>query len=87
MGDGTTPYVPTYTTMDGVNDLVNIASVLPAVRYGKVALAGFLARPAMVRHHLFNAFRGSSPGSQVYRDFFKKHAIDIDLAPENRTPV
>lgn len=32
----------------------------------------------MIRHHLFNVFRGNSPKSQVYRDFFKKHRIDID---------
>ena len=32
----------------------------------------------MVRHHIFNVFRGKSPRSQVYRDFFKKHGIDVD---------
>ncbi len=37
-----------------------------------------LAAPKMVKHHIFNVFRGSSPRSQVYRDFFKKHGIDLD---------
>jgi RHS repeat-associated protein len=31
-----------------------------------------------VKHHVFNKFRGSSPGSQKYRDFFEKHGIDVD---------
>lgn len=31
-----------------------------------------------VKHHLFNKFRGNSPGSQKYRDFFAKHGIDVD---------
>jgi hypothetical protein len=78
MGNGTTPFVPTYTTADGARDVLNIASFVPVVRFGRVAAAGFLARPPMVKHHIFNVFRGSSPGSQVYRDFFKKHGIDID---------
>ena len=32
----------------------------------------------IVKHHLFNVFRGNSPKSQKYRDFFKKHNIDVD---------
>lgn len=31
-----------------------------------------------VRHHIFNLFRGNSPKSQKYRDFFKKHDIHPD---------
>ena len=31
-----------------------------------------------VSHHIFNAFRGSSPGSQKYRDFFKNLKINVD---------
>jgi hypothetical protein len=37
-----------------------------------------LAQPATIKHHVFNKFRGSSPASQRYRDFFKKHGIDVD---------
>ena len=37
-----------------------------------------LAPPKTIRHHLFNKFRGSSPQSQKYRDFFKKHNISVD---------
>ena len=31
-----------------------------------------------VKHHIFNKFRGLSPRSQKYRDFFKKHGIEVD---------
>jgi hypothetical protein len=31
-----------------------------------------------VKHHIFNKFRGNSPKSQKYRDFFKKHGINVD---------
>ncbi|TVS20748.1 MAG: hypothetical protein EA424_02395 [Planctomycetaceae bacterium] len=31
-----------------------------------------------VRHHIFNKFRGNSPKSQTYRDFFRKHGIKPD---------
>ena len=27
---------------------------------------------------MFNKFRGNSPKSQKYRDFFKKHGIEVD---------
>ena len=37
-----------------------------------------LPAPDMVKHHVFNKFRGTSPASQKYRDFFKKHDISID---------
>lgn len=37
-----------------------------------------LPAPRMVRHHIFNKFRGRSPASQKYRDFFKKHGIEVD---------
>ena len=37
-----------------------------------------LPAPDTVKHHIFNVFRGSSPKSQKYRDFFKKHGIDLD---------
>lgn len=37
-----------------------------------------LSAPKTVKHHIFNVFRGSSPKSQVYRDFFKKHGIKLD---------
>jgi hypothetical protein len=37
-----------------------------------------LAQPTMVKHHVFNKFRGQSDKSQKYRDFFAKHKVDID---------
>ncbi len=37
-----------------------------------------LPAPKMVKHHIFNKFRGKSPASQKYRDFFKKHGIEVD---------
>jgi hypothetical protein len=37
-----------------------------------------LPAPKMVKHHVFNKFRGISEKSQKYRDFFQKHQIDID---------
>lgn len=37
-----------------------------------------LAPPSTIKHHIFNKFRGFSPASQKYRDFFKKHGIDVD---------
>ena len=32
----------------------------------------------MIKHHIFNKFWRKSPKSQKYRDFFKKHGIDVD---------
>jgi RHS repeat-associated protein len=57
-------------------DAMNGGSVTTSVAISAERL--LLASPKMVRHHIFNVFRGSSPKSQVYRDFFKKHGIDID---------
>lgn len=37
------------------------------------------AATATARHHIFNKFRGNSPGSQKYRDFFAKHGINVDM--------
>ena len=37
-----------------------------------------LASPKMIKHHLFNKFRGKSPASQKYRDFFEDHGISVD---------
>jgi RHS repeat-associated protein len=31
-----------------------------------------------VRHHIFNVFRGKSLKSRKYREFFKKHGIELD---------
>jgi hypothetical protein len=35
MTNNTAPYVPTYTTMDGVDDLLTLGSVLPLLRLTK----------------------------------------------------
>ncbi|MBP9752794.1 MAG: DUF2380 domain-containing protein [Proteobacteria bacterium] len=43
-----------------------------------VETRGLLQHPKMVEHHLFNKFRGQSSNSQKYRDFFKKHDINVD---------
>lgn len=43
---------------------------------GETSLA--LPSPTFIRHHIFNKFRGKSPGSQKYRDFFKRHGIKVD---------
>lgn len=43
-----------------------------------VGSQALLAAPKMVKHHIFNVFRGNSPRSQVYRNFFKKHGIELD---------
>jgi len=51
------------------------ALVEKAVTVEAVAL---LAAPTMVKHHIFNVFRGQSLKSQLYRDFFKKHGIKLD---------
>jgi RHS repeat-associated protein len=37
-----------------------------------------LKKPKTIRHHIFNKFRGKSPSSAKYRNFFKKHGIDVD---------
>jgi hypothetical protein len=36
-----------------------------------------LAKPKMIKHHVFNVFRGEKPETQKYRDFFKKHKINV----------
>lgn len=33
--------------------------------------------PKLVKHHIFPVFRGNSPKSQRYRDFFKLHNISV----------
>lgn len=39
-----------------------------------------------VKHHIFNVFRGNSPKSEIYRQFFKNHGVDVEafqvLIPE-----
>lgn len=37
-----------------------------------------LEKPVLIKHHLFNKFRGESAKSQKYRDFLKKHRINLD---------
>lgn len=37
-----------------------------------------LAPPKLIKHHIFNKFRGKSPKSQKYRDFFAEHGIPVD---------
>ena len=49
--------------------------------YGELGIAAttiFLPGPPIHKHHVFNKFRGSSPKSQKYRDFFKDHGINVD---------
>ena len=46
------------------NKLVSQPSLLPA--------------PKMVKHHIFNKFRGQSIVSEKYREFFKNHKINVD---------
>ncbi|MGL5720153.1 MAG: DUF2380 domain-containing protein, partial [Alphaproteobacteria bacterium] len=37
-----------------------------------------LPEPKFVKHHIFNKFRGTSQQSEKYRQFFKKHDIQVD---------
>lgn len=37
-----------------------------------------LPKPKTVKHHIFNKFRGQSEKSQKYREFFKKHGVEVD---------
>ncbi|HRJ90469.1 MAG TPA: RHS repeat-associated core domain-containing protein [Pyrinomonadaceae bacterium] len=37
-----------------------------------------LESPTTVKHHIFNVFRGNSPKSDFYRQFFKTHGIDVE---------
>jgi hypothetical protein len=57
---------------------------------GKIAAKSgtkLLPAPNTIKHHIFNKFRGTSLKSQKYRDFFKKHNIEVDKwtveIPEN----
>jgi hypothetical protein len=73
-GSGSTPAIsgsggiPTIPTIGGGGGAPTIRALLPP---GNVT-------PKMIKHHIFNKFRGSSPNSQVYRNFFKKHGINVD---------
>jgi RHS repeat-associated protein len=49
-----------------------------ATKWGAKGLKALPSGGKIVKHHIFNVFRGKSPKSQVYRDFFKKHGIDLD---------
>ena len=51
-------------------------AVKNAPKIEKVALS--LDRPKMIRHHLFNRFLQQTGTSQKYREFFKKHKINVD---------
>ncbi|MGH1441765.1 MAG: RHS repeat-associated core domain-containing protein [Cellvibrionaceae bacterium] len=59
---------------------VQAAVALYSIRKAALPKAGVKALPApdMVKHHIFNVFRGRSPKSQKYREFFKKHGIKLD---------
>jgi hypothetical protein len=37
-----------------------------------------LEAPKMIKHHVFNKFRGVSVQSEKYREFFKLHNIEVD---------
>lgn len=37
-----------------------------------------LPKPQMIKHHIFNKFRGESIKSAKYREFFNKHGIKVD---------
>ncbi|MCV6629883.1 MAG: TIGR02269 family lipoprotein [Flavobacteriaceae bacterium] len=54
-----------------------IAEVAVGVR-ATGALKALPSAGKTVKHHIFNVFRGNSSKSQKYRDFFKKHNIDLD---------
>jgi hypothetical protein len=56
------------------------ATLLKGFAKGSASTVGtnLLAAPKMVKHHVFNAFRGNSPKSQKYRDFFKGHNINVN---------
>jgi hypothetical protein len=54
------------------------ATVVTVNLASKPAQPELLPAPKMVKHHIFNKFRGESPASQKYRDFFTKHSIDVD---------
>ena len=51
-------------------------AVKNATKIEKVTLS--LDRPKMIRHHLFNRFWQQTGASQKYREFFKKHKINVD---------
>lgn len=57
--------------VDKLRDIRNASAAAGGIR-------GLLGQPRMVKHHIFNVFRGNSAGSAKYRDFFSKHGIDID---------
>jgi RHS repeat-associated protein len=66
-------------TLGGAKTSVSVGSAaLRGFEVTKTGIQLLLPAPKMVKHHIFNVFRGKSPGSQVYRDFFKKHGIDLD---------
>jgi RHS repeat-associated protein len=54
---------------------------IPDKLAGKLGTKGvpkLLSAPKTIKHHIFNKFRGKSPASQKYRDFFGKHGIKVD---------
>ncbi len=38
----------------------------------------FLPKPQIIKHHVFNKFRGQSMKSEKYREFFGQHGIKVD---------
>ena len=43
-----------------------------------VRFRDLLEQPKMIRHHLFNRFWKQNDGTLKYREFFKKHNINVD---------
>jgi RHS repeat-associated protein len=70
-------------TWERVLGILCIAELKGVGRLGKqlddaARATKLLEAPNMIKHHIFNKFRGNSPASQVYRDFFKKYNIKVD---------
>jgi hypothetical protein len=80
MGSGGLPF--TRKAPAPVASAARDAAAAPVVESGvsgaPVVISGTLPAPKMIRHHLFNKFRGQSLQSEKYREFFRKHKIDVD---------
>jgi hypothetical protein len=64
--------------IDGSHIVPGLPTRQTTTALAEIGPAGNPGAMPTVKHHVFNKFRGSSPGSQHYRDFFAMHGIKVD---------
>lgn len=67
-----------HLVISGSDAEVGVRASIESAVPSQITDVPLLEAPKMVKHHIFNVFRGNSANSQKYRAFFKKIDIEID---------